>query len=166
MSHALDPCLRRCTGLLAIAEDEPRRENRVEVHRTRSDRYGIARAIITHRYTRRDLAAGKYLAGVARAVLWAAGARVVPTYLVRTLSHAVGTLRMGPDPRTAPLDRWCRFRGIHNLWVADGSFMPRSAGVNPSLTIAANALRVAEHIAGARSVGHGSRQAQHARSEG
>lgn len=159
MSRVLDPWLPRCTGLLAIAEDEPRRENRVEVSRTRSDRYGIARATITHRYTRRDLAARRHLARVARAVLRAAGARMVPTLTIHTFSHAVGTLRMGPDPRTAPLDRWCRFRGMDNLWVTDGSFMPRSAAVNPSLTIAANALRVAERIAGERGERRPSRQA-------
>lgn len=160
MSNVLDPWIPRCTGLLAIAEDEPRRENRVEVSRTRSDRYGIPRATITHRYTRRDLAARRHLAGVARAVLRAAGARVIPTLAIHTFSHAVGTLRMGPDPRTAPLDRWCRFRGTDNLWVTDGSFMPRSAAVNPSLTIAANALRVAERIAGVRGASRIARQAR------
>lgn len=165
MSSVLDPWLPRCTGLLAIAEDEPRRENRVGVSRTRSDRYGIPRATITHRYTRRDLAARGHLAGVARAVLRAAGAWVVPRLTIHTFSHALGTLRMGPDPRTAPLDRWCRFRGIDNLWVTDGSFMPRSAAVNPSLTIAANALRVAERIAGVRVARRVARRAQFAGSE-
>ena len=160
MSNVLDPWIPWCTGLLAIAEDEPRRENRVEVSRIRSDRYGIPRATITHRYTRRDLAARRHLAGVARAVLRAAGARVIPTLAIHTFSHAVGTLRMGPDPRMAPLDRWCRFRGTDNLWVTDGSFMPRSAAVNPSLTIAANALRVAERIAGVRRASRIARQAR------
>jgi choline dehydrogenase-like flavoprotein len=46
---------------------------------------------------------------------------------------------------------------VDNLWVVDGSFMPRSGGVNPSLTIAANALRVGAHLAGQRNVGFGSR---------
>ncbi|HBT00061.1 MAG TPA: hypothetical protein DEB47_09395, partial [Citreicella sp.] len=40
----------------------------------------------------------------------------------------------------------CRAHGLRNLWVADASFMPTSMGVNPSLTIAANALRVADHL--------------------
>jgi choline dehydrogenase-like flavoprotein len=55
---------------------------------------------------------------------------------------------MGPDPATAPLDEWGRFRGIDNLFITDGSALPRSGGVNPSLTIAANALRAGTHIAG------------------
>jgi choline dehydrogenase-like flavoprotein len=66
---------------------------------------------------------------------------------VKTFSHAVGTVRMGDDPAAAPLDAGCRFRGLANLWVTDGSALPMSAGVNPSLTIAANALRVAGGIA-------------------
>ena len=49
---------------------------------------------------------------------------------------------MGENPATAPLDPDGRFRGLDNLYVTDGSALPTSAGVNPSLTIAANALRV------------------------
>ena len=62
-------------------------------------------------------------------------------------AHPCGTLRFGDDPRTSVLDRDCRVHGIHNLYVADSSFMPTSNGVNPSLTIAANALRVGDAIA-------------------
>ena len=150
MSHSADPVIDRCTGLLSIAEDEPRRRNRIEVSRTRSDRYGIPRATITHRYTRRDRAARRHLVRVAKSVLRAAGAWATPSFRIHTYSHVVGTLRMGDDPETAPLDKWCRFRGLDNLWVMDGSLMPRSGAVNPSLTIAANALRAAERIVGRR----------------
>jgi len=45
------------------------------------------------------------------------------------------------------LDPDCRFWALPNLYVVDGSFMPTSGGVNPSLTITANALRVAGRIA-------------------
>jgi len=145
-----DPLADRCAGLLVIAEDQPRRENRLEVSRSRSDRYGIPRGIVTHRYTPRDLDARRRLADVARKVIRAAGARVTHTFRIRTFSHAVGTLRMGQDPQSSPLDPMSRFRGMDNLWVTDGSFMPRSGGVNPSLTIAANALRAAEGIAESR----------------
>jgi choline dehydrogenase-like flavoprotein len=142
-----DPLADRCTGLLAIAEDQPHRENRVSLSRSESDRYGLARAVVTHRYTARDLDARDRLARVARSVLKTAGARITHMFPIRTFSHAVGTLRMGADPRSSPLDESSRFRGIDNLWVTDGSFMPRSGGVNPSLTIAANALRAAGRIA-------------------
>lgn len=61
--------------------------------------------------------------------------------------HAAGTLRFGHDPGTSVLDANCRAHDLDNLYVADASFMPTSMGVNPSLTIAANALRVADAIA-------------------
>ena len=60
---------------------------------------------------------------------------------------------MGDDPETSVLDAECRAHGIGNLYVADASFMPSSMGVNPSLTIAANALRVAEGIVRRREAG-------------
>ena len=61
--------------------------------------------------------------------------------------HPAGTCRFGNDPATSVLDANCRSHDIHNLYVVDASFMPRSGAVNPSLTIAANALRVADKIA-------------------
>jgi choline dehydrogenase-like flavoprotein len=62
-------------------------------------------------------------------------------------AHPCGTVRFGTDPKTSVLDRDCRVRGLSNLFVVDSSFMPTSNGVNPSLTIGANALRVADRIA-------------------
>jgi choline dehydrogenase-like flavoprotein len=62
------------------------------------------------------------------------------------LAHPCGTLRFGADPATSVLDPACRAHGLSNLYVADSSFMPTSNGVNPSLTIAANALRVADRL--------------------
>ncbi len=50
------------------------------------------------------------------------------------------------NPTTAPLDPYCRAFDHANLFVVDASFLPTSAGVNPSLTVAAQALRVADHI--------------------
>ncbi|HEU4578767.1 MAG TPA: GMC family oxidoreductase [Polyangiaceae bacterium] len=62
--------------------------------------------------------------------------------------HACGTCRFGEDPATSVLDRDNRAHDLDNLYVSDGSFFPSSGGTNPSLTIAANALRVAGIIAG------------------
>jgi choline dehydrogenase-like flavoprotein len=134
------------TGMLAVAEDQPRPENRVEVVSGRVDSYGLPDVRIHHRYTRRDQDARNALLHRANQVLRAAGARFTVTWKVNTFSHAVGTVRMGSDNRTSPLDEECRFRGIDGLWVTDGSVFPTSAGVNPSLTIAANALRVGERM--------------------
>jgi choline dehydrogenase-like flavoprotein len=65
---------------------------------------------------------------------------------VLNFGHPCGTLRFGRDPATSVLDKDCRVHGLSNLYVTDASFMPTSMGVNPSLTIAANALRVADRV--------------------
>ncbi|HEX5726129.1 MAG TPA: GMC family oxidoreductase, partial [Longimicrobiaceae bacterium] len=139
---------RHFTGLLAIAEDQPRPENAVRLDPAERDPYGVPRAVVEHHYTPRDLAARAALVRRAEAVLRRAGAAACFSWKVSTFSHAVGTVRMGPDERTAPLDADGRFRGLENLYVTDGSALPTSAGVNPSLTIAANALRVGRRLAG------------------
>ena len=64
----------------------------------------------------------------------------------RTPSHQCGTVKMGNDPATAPLDTFCRSYDHRNLFVVDASCLPTSAAVNPALTVAAQALRVADHI--------------------
>ena len=69
------------------------------------------------------------------------------------LAHCCGTLRFGDDPATSVLDAACRAHEVDNLHVADASFMPTSNGINPSLTIAANALRVADSVAAALGLG-------------
>jgi choline dehydrogenase-like flavoprotein len=137
---------RHMTGLQVIAEDQPVLANGVELGKG-GDRFGLPRAVVRHDYSDRDRSARLALARRAREILREAGALLTYTYPVTTFSHAVGTVRMGRDPRTAPLDVDCRYRGIDNLWVVDGSCMPTSGGVNPSLTIAANALRVGSTIA-------------------
>ncbi len=63
-----------------------------------------------------------------------------------TLGHVCGTVRFGTDPATSVLDAQNRAHEVDNLYVVDASFFPSSTGINPSLTVAANALRVAEHI--------------------
>ena len=61
-------------------------------------------------------------------------------------THQCGTLCFGTDPRASVLDPYCRTHDVENLFVVDASFFPSSAAVNPGLTIAAQALRVADHI--------------------
>ena len=62
------------------------------------------------------------------------------------VAHQNGTVRFGRDPRTSALDVHCKAHDLDNLYVVDASFFPSSAAVNPALTIAANALRVGDHL--------------------
>ena len=68
------------------------------------------------------------------------------TIPIAGVSHQAGTMRFGTDPRSSVLDVDCRAHEINNLYVTDSSFFPAVGAVNPTLTIIANALRVADHI--------------------
>ena len=60
--------------------------------------------------------------------------------------HLLGTARMGDDPETSVLDRYCRSHEVENLFVVDGGPFPTGTGANPTLTIMANAYRSSEYI--------------------
>ncbi|HUB85820.1 MAG TPA: GMC oxidoreductase, partial [Rhizomicrobium sp.] len=62
-------------------------------------------------------------------------------------AHQAGTARFGTDPATSVLDLDCKAHELDNLYLADASFFPSIGAVNPTLTIIANALRVADGIA-------------------
>jgi choline dehydrogenase-like flavoprotein len=60
--------------------------------------------------------------------------------------HPGGTVRFGADPATSVLDPYCRAHDLENLFVVDSSFLPSAGALNTSLTVMAQALRVADHI--------------------
>lgn len=65
---------------------------------------------------------------------------------VSGVSHQMGTLKFGTDPKTSVLNENCRAHDVDNLYAVDAGFFVSSGAFNPSLTIAANALRVGDHI--------------------
>ncbi len=65
---------------------------------------------------------------------------------LKFLAHACGTCRFGDDPASNVLNKFNRTHDVENLYIIDASFFPSSGGSNPGLTIAANALRVADHL--------------------
>ena len=83
-----------------------------------------------------------------RRILHRLGFWVVMTHShgAKNTTHQCGTVVFGDNPRESVLDPYCRAHDVENLFVVDASFFPSSAAVNPALTIAAQALRVADHI--------------------
>jgi choline dehydrogenase-like flavoprotein len=72
-------------------------------------------------------------------------------YFVRPIgighvAHQCGTCSFGTDPETSVLNLSCRAHEVENLYVADGSFFPSSSAINPTATVLANVLRIAEHL--------------------
>ncbi len=129
------------------SEDLPRPENRI---RLASD----GRVVLE--LTQNNLEAHRRLKTKLEQVLDAVDAH--PHLLERRLylgkdipvggtAHQAGTARFGTDPSTSVLDLDCRAHELDNLYVADASFFPSIGAVNPTLTIIANALRVADAIA-------------------
>ncbi|MEM6772823.1 MAG: GMC family oxidoreductase, partial [Bacteroidota bacterium] len=60
--------------------------------------------------------------------------------------HQAGTAQFGTDPKTSVLDPNCKAWDLDNLYVVDASFQPSQGATNPTLTIIANAFRVADHL--------------------
>ncbi len=132
--HAVD--------VLAMSEDLPNPESRVT----------LRGAQIVLDWKRSNWEAHLALVAKLKAVLKRAGYPITLSRAFdrRTPSHQCGTARMGADPRSSVVDQWCKAHDLNNLYIVDASVLPTSAAVNPSLTIAALALRTAEHIAGGR----------------
>lgn len=133
-------------NLLVIAEDMPRFENRVYIDNGEKDIYGMPLLKIHHRYTKRDIQVRDILYRKAKKILRKAGALFFYTMPIETFSHALGTCRMGSDPESSVVDPQCRVHGMKNLYVIDGGSMPAGGSVNPSLTIAAMALKATDEM--------------------
>jgi choline dehydrogenase-like flavoprotein len=138
----------RTTGMVAICEDLPELHNRVTLDPELTDAHGIPAPRID--YTLSDNSRRMLAFAVERAtdVLKAAGA--VEVYSESPLAvggwHLMGTARMGHDPATSVVNEWGRSHDVKNLFIIDGSVFVTSAGVNPTSTIQALALYVADAI--------------------
>ncbi len=60
--------------------------------------------------------------------------------------HHMGTTRMSSDPRTGVVDEHCKIHGVDNIYVAGSSVFPTSSWANPTLTILALCLKLADHL--------------------
>jgi len=129
----------RGSDWLAMSEDLPRADNRVTLETD-------GRIRLTYRPN--NIRAHDQLVEETTKMLNRLGFSVVmpPSHQTQNTTHQCGTLCFGTDPQESVLDPYCRSHDIDNLFVVDASFFPSSAAVNPGLTIAAQALRVADHI--------------------
>ncbi|BCA61197.1 FAD-dependent oxidoreductase [Sphingomonas sp. HMP9] len=137
-----------------MANQVPRYENRIELHAT-PDKWGRRSAHVIKDWHPHDGAVMGTLAGVCEDILLKGvpGATrndisegSVYGNAVRVANHILGGMRFGESEDVSVLDPSCRVWGFDNLFVTDGSFMPTSGGGNPTLTIQANAFRVADLI--------------------
>ncbi len=131
-------------GFFLQTEDGSHPDNRViaaangaDKPRLDYDRNRIARSRDEHR---------RFVRNFARNLLRAGMIPLIKPILIGGTAHACGTLVMGDDPADSVVDAAGRVHGMENLYVVDGSVLPRSSRVNPALTIYAWALRVADKL--------------------
>lgn len=144
---ALQPHLEKLVSqrmiLASTLEDLPYAENRVAPAPAGSG----ARLVLDYRIRAHDQGRIEALRGLMKEALAPYSFSVVKQAANnQRIAHVCGTCRFGTDPADSVLDANNRAHGLDNLYVVDASFFPSSGGTNPSLTIAANALRVAAHL--------------------
>jgi choline dehydrogenase-like flavoprotein len=125
----------------AMTEDDPNPDNRIILDPNEPDGASFSYTLTDDLLRRAD----ELRLAFSRSVRPWRLLRISPE-LEMNYGHPCGTCRFGDDPAINVLDRDCRTHDLQNLYVVDASFMPRSGAINPSLTIAANALRVAPQI--------------------
>ena len=140
-------------GLDIMAEQAPNPESRVRLGRRR-DRLGMPTTVLDWRLGERDWASIRRTVELLGDSLREAGiGEVVPTLSESSPPspvygnwHHLGTTRMHRDPAHGVVDERCRVHGVDNLYISGGSVLPTGGYANPTLTIAALALRLADHL--------------------
>lgn len=137
---------------------EHRPTNRVTTDSRKVDQFGIPIPLIHFEFSATDRALFKAIVGTAQQIYDALGAELVINNFTNQIggfaSHEVGTVRMGKNPKTSVLNSYCQAHDIKNLFVVDASCFTTFPEKNPTLTIAAIAVRSARYIAAQRRQGN------------
>ena len=136
----------RSTGMVAICEDLPEAHNRVTLDPTLVDSNGIPAPKITYKLSDNSRRMLDHAVARATEALRAAGAYEVASETPLAVGgwHLMGTARMGSDPTRSVVNEWGRSHDVKNLFIVDGSIFVTSAGVNPTATIQALTLYIAD----------------------
>lgn len=139
---------KRMTGMVAVCEDLPEAHNQVTLDPVLKDSDGIPAPKITYTLSDNSKRMMDHAVGKATEILKAAGATDVISEapLMWGGWHLMGTARMGKNPETSVVNEWGRSHDVKNLFIVDGSIFTTSAGVNPTNTIQALALYVADQM--------------------
>jgi choline dehydrogenase-like flavoprotein len=132
------------------AECLARKENYVEIDRERVDAWGIPVLKITAEYGENEHRLFHDARDQAAAMLEAGGAKNVKMYGEYSVPgfciHEIGTARMGNDPKTSVVNRYCQTHDVPNIFLTDGACWVSSGCQNPTLTMMAITLRACDYI--------------------
>jgi choline dehydrogenase-like flavoprotein len=140
--------LNRRIYLSAICEDLPEEHNRVTLDPVLKDGNGIPAPKVEYRIGENTQKMIQHALKNARTILETAGATNIGTQvpILNGGWHLLGTARMGSDPERSVVNGWGRCHDVKNLFIVDGSIWTTSGGVNPTSTIQALALYIADQI--------------------
>lgn len=145
---ALDNARFSMTAMGAVL---PRRENHVSIDKTVRDAWGIPVLNIHARYTDNEFNMARDAMNTLDEACHAAGFEVLAKHSQMVPPgesiHELGTCRMGDDPKTSVLNKWNQAHDTKNLFVVDGSSFVSGGPQNPTLTIAALAMRASDYLA-------------------
>ncbi|MGW4332783.1 GMC family oxidoreductase [Rhodococcus koreensis] len=147
--HDLDKFAGHALNWAGNIEDLPEERNRVTLDSVLTDSDGLPAPKIEYRISENTQKNLDFALARQREMHEAAGAAHIFTRELwrEAPGHILGTARMGNDPATSVVDKFGRSHDVPNLFIVDGSVMVTSGAMNPTATIAAMALRTAEHIA-------------------
>ena len=134
-------------GMWLVGEDMPQETNRVTLHATEKDKYGLPIPNVHFDDHPNDIAMRSHAFRQGTAVYQAAGAREVYETPPYPSTHNLGTNRMSANARDGVLNKWGQTHDIKNLFVSDGSQFTTGGAENPTLTIVTLAIRQADYIA-------------------
>jgi choline dehydrogenase-like flavoprotein len=134
-------------GMWIVGEDMPRETNRVTLHATEKDKYGMPIPNVHFDDHPNDIAMRSHAYKQGTELYKAAGARDVYETPPYPSTHNLGTNRMSGSARDGVVNRWGQTWDVKNLFVSDGSQFTTGAAENPTLTIVSLAIRQAEYIA-------------------
>jgi choline dehydrogenase-like flavoprotein len=140
--------LNQTTGMVGICEDLPDERNRVTLDPELKDPDGIPAPKLDYTLSENSRKMLEFSIARATEILEAAGGHDIESMGPMPAGgwHLMGTARMGTDPATSVVNEWGRCHDVKNLFIVDGSIFVTSAGVNPTRTIQALALYVADSM--------------------
>jgi choline dehydrogenase-like flavoprotein len=140
-------------GMWIVGEDMPQESNRVTLHPTEKDQFGMPVPNVHYTDHPNDIAMRNHAYERGKAIYDAVGAtRTMPTPPYPS-THNLGTNRMSEKPRDGVVNKFGQAHDVPNLFVSDGSVFTTGAAENPTLTIVALAIRQAEAMEGMMSRG-------------
>ena len=146
--RAFREMLNHTLGIGALGDDLPQESNRVVLDPVLTDDTGIPAPKLVLKHSENTMKIMDHAIQTMTEVLEAAGAEKIlrATKLGGAAGHYLGTARMGDDPNTSVIDKWCRSHDVSNLFIIDGSVFVTSGTTTPTSTIQAIALRTADYI--------------------